>query len=243
MTTHNVRTVSDTKRAFYSVHTRPINSIYRRVVEELMVEMHLLSVNAHFQYNSIYALGVVTAYDRFMAGYTPERDLTSIFQGLCQSVGGSTEQYRGDADHLRAMASGLSVEQLVGCLDGSGAVSNEAEGVLRSTVEPLLQNPQFKYSRLLAIGLYTLLETVSAEAAGDADRQKELLGKIGEALHLPLEKLDKDLELYRSNLEKLSQAREALADTLEAERKRRAQREAERQAATSVEGETASSSS
>ena len=61
----NVRTVSDTKRSFYALHTRPISSIYRRVVEELMVEMHLLSVNVDFSYDSIYALGVVTTFDRY----------------------------------------------------------------------------------------------------------------------------------------------------------------------------------
>ncbi len=71
-----VRTVSDTKRAFYTLHTRPINSIYRRVVEEMMVEMHLLSVNADFRYDPIYALGVVTTFDRFMLGYRPDTDLT-----------------------------------------------------------------------------------------------------------------------------------------------------------------------
>ncbi|MFM6220517.1 MAG: photosystem II biogenesis protein Psp29, partial [Dolichospermum sp.] len=56
---NNVRTVSDTKKTFYTLHTRPINTIYRRVVEELMVEMHLLSVNVDFSYDAIYALGVV----------------------------------------------------------------------------------------------------------------------------------------------------------------------------------------
>ena len=71
---NNVRTVSDAKRAFYTLHTRPINSIYRRVVEELMVEMHLLFVNTDFSYDAIYALGVVTAFDRFMQGYRPEHD-------------------------------------------------------------------------------------------------------------------------------------------------------------------------
>ncbi|MFM6586777.1 MAG: photosystem II biogenesis protein Psp29, partial [Microcystis panniformis] len=30
-----IRTVSDSKRDFYTRHTRPINSVYRRVVEEL----------------------------------------------------------------------------------------------------------------------------------------------------------------------------------------------------------------
>ncbi|MEO1521535.1 MAG: photosystem II biogenesis protein Psp29, partial [Cyanobacteria bacterium J06633_2] len=33
----NVRTVSDTKRQFYKLHSRPISSIYRRIVEELIV--------------------------------------------------------------------------------------------------------------------------------------------------------------------------------------------------------------
>ena len=71
---NNVRTVSETKRTFYSLHTRPINTIYRRVVEELMVEMHLLDVNADFKYDPIYALGVVTTFDRFMEGYKPSED-------------------------------------------------------------------------------------------------------------------------------------------------------------------------
>ncbi|MFM6203351.1 MAG: photosystem II biogenesis protein Psp29, partial [Dolichospermum sp.] len=80
---NNVRTVSDTKRTFYTLHTRPINTIYRRVVEELMVEMHLLSVNVDFSYDAIYALGVVTTFDRFMEGYQPEQDQESIFQAIC----------------------------------------------------------------------------------------------------------------------------------------------------------------
>ena len=81
---NNVRTVSDTKRAFYGQHTRPINAIYRRVVEELMVEMHLLLVNADFNYDSIYALGVVNTFDRFMKGYEPESDRTSIYTAIIQ---------------------------------------------------------------------------------------------------------------------------------------------------------------
>ncbi|GAB4356440.1 MAG: photosystem II biogenesis protein Psp29 [Cyanophyceae cyanobacterium] len=234
MTTPNVRTVSDTKRAFYSVHTRPINSIYRRVVEELMVEMHLLSVNAHFAYSPIYALGVVTAYDRFMAGYSPERDLESIFRALCTSVGSTPEHYRGDADRLRGAAASLSADQLCASLKGTGDGGSEAEAILREVSAPVRDNPTFKYSRLFAIGLYTLLEAAAPEVASEEARQKEILAQVGEALHLPTEKLEKDLELYRSNLEKLSQAREALADTLEAERKRRAQREAEREAATAT---------
>ncbi|NJR65127.1 MAG: photosystem II biogenesis protein Psp29, partial [Leptolyngbyaceae cyanobacterium CRU_2_3] len=107
-----VRTVSDTKRAFYTLHTRPINSIYRRVVDELMVEMHLLSVNADFSYNPIYRLGVVTAFDRFMQGYRPEEDINSIFNALCQALQEDPQQYRQEAEQIRSEATAYTVQRL-----------------------------------------------------------------------------------------------------------------------------------
>ena len=116
---NNNRTVSDTKRTFYTIHTRPINSIYRRVVEELMVEMHLLSVNVDFRYDPIYALGVVTAFDRFMQGYSPEADKVSIFNGLCQALGDDPGRYQQDASRLNDLASRLSASDLLSWLDGS----------------------------------------------------------------------------------------------------------------------------
>ena len=45
-----------------------------------------------------------------------------------------------------------------------------------------------------------------------------------EPLKLPFDKLDKDLDLYRGNLEKLAMAQETMRDILEAERKQREQR-------------------
>jgi photosystem II biogenesis protein Psp29 len=98
-----VRTVSDAKRDFYAHHTRPINSIYRRVVDELLVEMHLLSVNVDFAYDPVYALGVVTTFDRFMENYTPKPTWGLFLMPLCKPVGGSPEQYRQDAEAVKAI--------------------------------------------------------------------------------------------------------------------------------------------
>ncbi len=48
---------------------------------------------------------------------------------------------------------------------------------------------------------------------------------MAEVLNLPKEKVGKDVELYRSNLEKLRQAQEVLADVLKADRKKQQERE------------------
>ncbi len=222
---NNVRTVSDTKRAFYVLHTRPINTIYRRVVEELMVEMHLLSVNADFSYNPIYSLGVVTAFERFMEGYQPERDKEPIFNTLCQAVEDDAKRYRQDAERLGALAKNLPPKELIAWLNGTNHL--DGAGDLQAQIQLIVNNPSFKYSRLFAIGVFTLLELADPELVKDEKQRVEALKQISDVLHVSEDKLQKDLELYRSNLEKMAQALIVMADMLASERKKRQQRSQE----------------
>lgn len=219
---NNVRTVSDTKRTFYNLHTRPINTIYRRVVEELMVEMHLLSVNIDFSYNSIYALGVVTTFDRFMQGYEPERDQESIFNALCRAMEQDPQHYRQDAERLQAVAKDLPVKDLIGWLGQTTFL--DRDGDLQAQLQAIANNPNFKYNRLFAIGVFSLLEQSDPELVKDEKQLTEALKAIAAGLHLSEDKLNKDLELYRSNLEKMAQALIVMADMLSADRKKREQR-------------------
>jgi photosystem II biogenesis protein Psp29 len=220
---NNVRTVSDTKRTFYNLHTRPINTIYRRVVEELMVEMHLLSVNVDFSYNPIYALGVVTTFDRFMQGYQPEQDLASIFNAMIQAVEQDPQRYRQDAARLQAVAHSLPVKDLIAWLSQSTQFHQDAD--LPAQLQAIAQNPNFKYSRLFAIGLFSLLELADAEFVKDDQQRNEALKAIAQGLQLSEDKITKDLELYRSNLDKMAQALIVMADMLAADRKKRDQRQ------------------
>lgn len=218
-----LRTVSDTKRTFYSLHTRPINTIYRRVVEELMVEMHLLLVNVDFSYNPIYALGVVTTFDRFMEGYTPERDKESIFNAICQAVEQEPQRYRQDAERLQSVAQSLPVNDLVAWLSQANHLQQDAD--LQAQLQAIANNPNFKYSRLFAIGLFTLLELSNPDLVKDEKQRTEALKTIATGLHISDDKLNKDLELYRSNIDKMTQALVVMADMLSADRKKREQRQ------------------
>lgn len=229
----NLRTVSDTKRAFYNYHSRPINSLYRRVVEELMVEMHLLSVNVDFVYNPLYALGVVTSFDRFMVGYEPEQDKESIFAAICKAVEGDPQQYRRDAEALKADLANLSLSELNTQIDN--AKTSGGHG-LQDKLHMVAEQASAKYTRLMAVGLYTLFETVDVSSLDDKDAREEMLKTAADKLTLPAEKVDKDLELYRSNLDKMAQAQEVMKDILEAERKKREQRAQAKATTASADG-------
>ncbi len=184
--------------------------------------MHLLSVNVDFRYDPIYALGVVTSFNRFMEGYRPERDKESIFDALCQSVGNEPAQYKHDAQWIESLAERLSGNELVSWF--SSPRPSDSLGDFYPTVAAIAENPKFKYSRLFAIGIYTLLEKADSELVQDEKRRTEVLKQISDSLHLPEEKLQKDLELYRSNLQKMEQVRSVLEDVISADRKKREQR-------------------
>ncbi len=221
---NNVRTVSDTKRAFYSAFARPVTSVYRRVVEELMVELHLLVVNADFRYDPVFALGTVTAFDTFMQGYRPEADRERIFTALTQAIGFDPSQLRRDAEGLLALTQDQGADVLA--LLSQLSLSHDRLTDLHHLLQGIADNPKFRYSRLFAIGLFTLLGAVAPEQMADDSQRKALIAQVGNALHLNDGKLEKDLDLYRSNQEKVAQAQQVMADMLQAERKKREQRAA-----------------
>jgi photosystem II biogenesis protein Psp29 len=222
-----MKTVSDSKRAFFSHYPRPINSVYRRVIEELLVEMHLLSVNADFKSDPIYCLGVVTAFQRLMQGYEPEKDKTQIFNALCKSIDANPENYQAQAGTLLSLAKNKTPGELVTWLSNPTATDG-SENIIEP-IKAIANNANFKYSRPFAIGLYTLLEEADTELLKDTAKRNEIVDRIAEALKISGEKMKKDLDLYRSNLDKMDQLLKVIEDTLEASRKQREKRQQEQQ--------------
>ncbi|NJK59062.1 MAG: photosystem II biogenesis protein Psp29 [Oscillatoriales cyanobacterium SM2_1_8] len=217
---NTVPTVADAKRAFLQAFAKPIESVYRRVVDELLVELHLLRVNQNFRYDEVFALGVVTVFDRFMAGYRQEGDRDPIFAALCQALTFDRERLQRDGAALRDWAT--QQPEAVRFLLTKGEGGEDRVPLARQA----LGNPQFKYSRAFAIGLYTLLEILQAPELAETEPRKQLLSQVGETWGQG-DRLNRDLDLYLSNLEKVAQARQMMVDLVEAERKKREKKAAE----------------
>lgn len=231
---NTVRTVSDTKRAFYSRHSRPVNSLYRRVVEELMVEMHLLSVSVDFSYDPIYALGVVTTFDRFMQGYRPEADRESIFAAICAGVEADAQTLRQDAQQVAESVKGLDLAGFKAAIADLESGGDGFKGYLAA----IATREKFKYTRLFGVGLYTLAESIDAKALATKESRIELFQPLCDAMGIPSERLDKDLELYRSNLEKMVQAKAVMDDIIAADRKKKEDRAKAKLASESAEADS-----
>lgn len=87
-------TVSDTKLSFLKTYRRPIPSVYNTVLQELMVQQHLMRYKRTYRYDPVFGLGFVTVYDQLMEGYPSDGDRDAIFQAYIKALKEEPDQYR-----------------------------------------------------------------------------------------------------------------------------------------------------
>ena len=206
------QTIADSKRAFHQAFPHVIAPLYRRLADELLVELHLLSHQSRFEANELFGVGLCTVFDTFSKGYRPEEQTEALFTALCSSNG-------FDAAALRK---------------SSASLIDQTKGKDLDSIKTLLSSHRLKdgnhYSRLMGIGLMRLLQAAGADAStSDKEAMVKQSKELAESLGLPADRVEKDLTLFGSNSERMDQAIELVEETIAAE-KRKKERRLEEQA-------------
>lgn len=210
-------TVSDSKRKFHEAFPHVIAPIYRRMVDELLVELHLLSRQSGFQADPLFACGLIQVFDSFARGYQPEGQKEALLGALCSASGFDADQLRLERDQAVGAMGHHSVEEVKQWIERQGEGAPEPVATALANI----RRPDFHYSRLLAVGLLSLLEQAQGTDGMDPASLRSSAHELGEAMGLLRERLDKDLSLYATNLEKLAQAVELIEETVAADRRKR----------------------
>ena len=224
-------TVADSKRAFHASFPHVISPLYRRLVDELLVELHLLSHQRGFQADPLFALGLVQVFDTGSRGYRPEEQREPLFQALCGACGLDGSALRRQRDEAIASVGQHSVDEVRKWIDGQGQGAPELLQIALANV----RRADFHYSRLMAVGLLALLEQARGSDSMDPKALRQFAHDTAESMGLMRDRVDKDLALYASNLEKLAQAVELMEETVAAERRRNERRQVTGAATSSPE--------
>lgn len=216
-------TVSETKSNFLKAYKRPIPSIYNTVLQELIVQQHLMRYKRSYQYDPVFALGFVTVYDQLMEGYPSDEDREAIFKAYIEALNEDPAQYRADAKKLEEWARSQSASSLVDFASREG----EVEGILKDISARAGSKGSFSYSRFFAVGLFRLLELSNAT-------EPTILDKLCLALNVNKKSVDRDLDVYRNLLSKLVQAKELLKEYVDREKKKVEERTASQKANEAV---------
>lgn len=210
-------TIADSKRAFHKAFPHVIPPIYRRITDELLVELHLLSHQKGFKPDLIFSIGLINVFDTFTSGYRPEEHLNSLFGALCRSNGLNPVLLREQSKNTLEAIKNSSVNEIESWLKNNGSGAPEELGL---QVEVLSQGNSH-YSRLMTIGLLTLLQESNKEIDKQGESINNVIKETSELFGFSISRVERDLDQYRSNLEKMSQAIELIKEGTDHDRRKK----------------------
>ncbi len=188
-------TISDSKSDFHKEFPYVIPPIYRKLADELLVELHLLSHQKNFKEDSIFATGLKEVFTKFTSGYKPSEHINKLFEAICNCNGFNPTEINSSSKELINKAKSFT--------------KNDIKSFLSKLNEDKKGNDY--YSRINAIGIYKLANEVPLfKDLKEEDFNKEI-NNISDLLGYQFSRVDKDISLYKSNIEKMKQALEIIS--------------------------------
>jgi len=188
-------TISDSKSDFHKEFPYVIPPIYRKLADELLVELHLLSHQKNFKSNSIFATGLKEIFTKFTNGYKPNEHISMLFNALCNCNSFNPAEINSLSDELISKAKSFTKEDL---------------DVFLKKIKDEAKDNNY-YSRINAIGIYKLVTELNYYKDLKVENINNEITNISEILDYRYSRVEKDISMFKSNIEKMKQALEIIA--------------------------------
>ena len=186
-------TVSDSKKLFHEQFPYVIPGLYKRIVDEMLVELNLLNHQNEFTQDYLFCIGLTETFKELMKGYKPEKHLDLLFDSLCSSTNFEAKEIN--------KISQKSQEEFK---------NKTSKDILKLLEE---KSPSKLYaSRLLNLGIYILISSAQDFKEKKENEINKLITNIFEKLKISTNKAEKDIVIYKSSITKIIQAKELIKE-------------------------------
>ena len=187
-------TVSDSKKLFYEQFTYVIPGLYKRIVDEILVELNLLNHQNEFKQDFLFSIGLTETFKELMTGYEPVKRLDLLFESLCNSTNFEAKVIQEISQKSRKEFKDKS-----------------SKDILKLLKEKC--NAKIYPSRMLNLGIYLLIsDSQDFQVNNDESEKNKIIADIFENLNLSFEKAEKDIGIYKSSINKMQQAKELIQE-------------------------------
>ena len=185
-------TVSDSKKLFHEKFPYVIPGLYKRIVDEMLVELNLLNHQIEFTQDYLFCIGLTETFKELMKGYQPEK-LDLLFESLCSSTNFEAKEINE-----------ISLKSQKELKDKT------SKDILKLLVEK--SNPKLYPSRILNLGIYILISNSQDFKEKNESDKNKITSNIFEKLSLSANKAEKDIGIYKSSISKMEQAKELIEE-------------------------------
>lgn len=186
-------TVSDSKKLFHEKFPFVIPGLYKRIVDEMLVELNLLNHQNDFTQDYLFCVGLTETFKELMKGYKPEKHLDLLFESLCNST-------NFEAKNINEISQKSQKE-----FD-----NKTSHDILKLLIEK--SNPKLYPSRILNLAIYILISNAQDLKEKDESETNKMISDIFEKLNLSANKAEKDIGIYKSSISKMQQAKELIEE-------------------------------
>ena len=186
-------TVSDSKKLFHEKFPYVIPGLYKRIVDEMLVELNLLNHQNDFKQDYLFCVGLTETFKELTKGYKPEKHLDLLFESLCSST-------NFEAKVIKEISQKSQKE----------FKDKPSKDILKLLKEK--SNANIYPSRMLNLGIYLLISDSQDFKEKNESEKNEIITDVFDKLNLPFDKAEKDIGIYKSSLTKMQQAKELIQE-------------------------------
>ena len=186
-------TVSDSKKLFHEQFPYVIPGLYKRIVDEMLVELNLLNHQNEFAQDYLFCVGLTETFNELMKGYKPEKHLEILFDSLCSSTNFEAKEIKEISQKSQKEFKDKSSKEILKLLKEKN-------------------NGNLYPSRILNLGMYIIISNSQDFEGKDESEINKLIYEIFETLNLSTSKAEKDIGIYKSSITKMEQAKELIEE-------------------------------
>ena len=186
-------TVSDSKKLFHEQFPYVISGLYKRIVDEMLVELNLLNHQNEFNQDDLFCLGLTETFKELTSGYKPEKHLDLLFESLCSATNFIAKEIKEISKKTKKEFK-----------------DKTSKDILKLLVDK--SDSKLYPSRVLNLGIYILISNSTDFKEKNESEVNKIISDFFEKLSLSPDKAEKDIGIYKSSILKLKQARELIEE-------------------------------
>jgi len=186
-------TVSDSKKLFHEQFPYVIPGLYKRIVDEMLVELNLLNHQNEFKQDSIFCVGLTETFKELTKGYKPEKHLNLLFESLCSSTNFEAKKIKEVSQEFQKEFKDKSSKDIL---------------------QLLIEKKDYKLypSRILNLGMYIVISKSKDFIEKNESETNKIISEFFDKLNLSVNKAEKDIGIYKSTISKMEQAKELIEE-------------------------------